>query len=655
MRILSIDLETRSPVDLSRASVYRYAESPDFEILLFGVSVDDGPVRVYDLASGEKLPEEILSALRNPAVEKWAYNCAFERVCLSFWLRKVQPALLPQSGEELPFLSPEGWRCSMILAACAGLPFGLEKVGEILGLEERKLKAGKDLIRFFCRPGGTDDLEKPVWHSPEEDPAGWELFKRYNARDVEVEMEIRRRLRFLPVPVFLWSEYALDQRINDRGIRVDLPLVRQAILLDQRSRVRLTERMKRLTGLENPNSVPQLKRFLASRGLTVDSLGKAEVRRLMDSVPENLREVLSLRSQLAKSSVRKYQAMEAGVSRDGRCRGLFQFYGAARTGRWAGRLIQLQNLPQNHLEDLEEARSLVREGKEDLLARRFPSVPEVLSDLIRTAFLPRDGEKFIVADFSAVEARALSWLAKERWRMEVFHDGRDIYCESASRMFHCVVEKHGPNSDLRPRGKVAELALGYGGGVGALRTMGAVEMGVPEEELSLLVERWRRANPNIVRFWWDVDAAARSAVREGVSRDVGCFRFEMRSGILFALLPSGRFLAYPKPRLGQNQFGGECVTFMGLDAQKRWTRLETYGPKLVENLTQALCRDLLAFVLKNLRDYRVVAHVHDEVILEVPRSVSVEEITELMSRTPPWAPGLELRADGSELEYYCKS
>ena len=418
MHILSLDLETRSPVDLSKASVYRYAESPDFDILLFGVSVDEGPVRVFDLASGERLPEEILSALMDPAVEKWAYNCAFERVCLSFWLRRFFPSLLPETGEDPPFLSPEGWRCSMILAACFGLPFGLEKVGEILGLEDRKLKEGKELVRFFCKPLGKDDAGAPVWPSPEAGPEKWKCFKRYNARDVEVEMEIRRRLRSLPVPEELWEEYALDQRINDRGIRVDLALVRQAIRLDELTRAGLMSRFRSLTGLENPNSVVQLKRFLASRGLAVGSLGKQDVQDLMEFVPEDLREVLSLRSQLAKSSVRKYHAMEAGANRDGRCRGLFQFYGAARTGRWAGRLIQLQNLPQNHMEDLEEARALVRNGDAEQLSLRYPSVPEVLSELIRTAFVPRDGEKFIVADFSAVEARALSCWRKSSgaWR-----------------------------------------------------------------------------------------------------------------------------------------------------------------------------------------------------------------------------------------------
>ena len=647
---LSIDLETRSSVDIVKSSIYRYAESDDFAILLFGVSVNHGPIRVYDLAQGDTVPAEILKALTDDTVEKWAYNSSFERVCLSVWLRRKHPELFSSYGDGL-YLDPSAWKCSLVLGIYNGLPLGLEKVGAVLGFEEQKLKEGKELIRFFCTPSRTSGR---AWNLPEHAPEKWELFKRYNERDVQVELQIQERLSKYPVPDFVWEEYHQDQMINDRGIRIDRELVKEAIRIDAITKADLTEKLKRLTGLDNPNSVVQLKQYLADHGVEVDSLGKKEAVELIKTVPDDIQEVLSLRLQIAKSSVKKYQAMETTVGNDDRCRGLFQFYGASRTGRWAGRLIQLQNLPQNHLEDLEQARDLVRQGDYEMLNLLYPSVPSVLSELIRTAFVPKPGCKFIVSDFSAVEARALSYLAGEQWRMDVFHNGRDIYCESAARMFHCVVEKHGQNSHLRQRGKIAELALGYGGSVGALTAMGAVTMGIPEEELKPLVDMWRKANPNIVRYWWDVDMAAKTAIRKQIPQSVGNVHFETRNGMLFVTLPSGRKLAYVKPRLEENQYGSESITYMGTDQQKRWSRIETYGPKLVENITQAICRDILAFAMKSLREYRIVAHVHDEVILEVPMETSLDSVCELMGRTPPWVPGLELRADGYECGFYQK-
>ena len=647
---LSIDLETRSSVDIVKSSVYRYAESDDFDILLFGVSVNHGPIMVYDLLQGDTVPAEILKALTDDTVEKWAYNSSFERVCLSVWLRRKHPEFFSSYGDG-QYLDPSAWKCSLVLGIYNGLPLGLEKVGAVLGFEEQKLKEGKELIRFFCTPSRTSGR---TWNLPEHAPEKWDLFKRYNERDVQVELQIQERLSKYPVPDFVWEEYHQDQMINDRGIRIDRELVKEAIRIDAITKADLTEKLKRLTRLDNPNSVVQLKQFLGNHGVEVDSLGKKEAVELIKIVPDDIKEILSLRLQIAKSSVKKYQAMETTVGNDDRCRGLFQFYGASRTGRWAGRLIQLQNLPQNHLEDLEQARELVRQGDYEMLNLLYPSVPGVLSELIRTAFVPKPGYKFIVSDFSAVEARALSYLAGEQWRMDVFHNGRDIYCESAARMFHCVVEKHGQNSHLRQRGKIAELALGYGGSVGALTAMGAVTMGIPEEELKPLVDMWRKANPNIVRYWWNVDTAAKTAIRKQIPQSVGNVLFEARSGMLFVTLPSGRKLAYVKPRLEENQYGSESITYMGTDQQKRWSRIETYGPKLVENITQAICRDILAYAMKSLREYRIVAHVHDEVILEVPMEISLDSVCELMGRTPPWVPGLELRADGYECSFYQK-
>ena len=641
MRTLSIDIESYSDVDLSKCGVYKYASSPAFEILLFGYAVDGGGVRVVDLACGEQIPDEIIFALSDASVTKWAFNAMFERVCLSNFL-----------GE---WLEPEGWHCTMVWAATLGLPLSLESAGAALGLEKQKLTEGKDLIRYFCVPcKPTKTNGGRIRNRPEHDPEKWERFKAYNLRDVETEMQIQKRLSNFPVPDAIWEEYHLDQEINDRGIGVDMELVSQAIAIDARSRERLTIAMRELTELKNPNSVQQMKQWLADHGLETDTLGKKAVAELVKTVPEPLREVLSLRQQLAKSSVKKYTAMENAVCADSRAHGMFQFYGANRTGRFSGRLIQLQNLPQNHIPDLVQARALVRSGNYEALSLLYEDIPDTLSQLIRTAFVPQDGRKFIVADFSAIEARVIAWFAGERWRLKVFEDGGDIYCASASQMFHVPVEKHGINGHLRQKGKIAELALGYGGSVGALKSMGALEMGLAEEELQPLVDAWRGSNPMITQFWWDVDRAVKDCIKQRVPTETHGLRFDYRSAMLFITLPSGRRLAYVKPRIGESQFGGESVTYMGVGSTKKWERLESYGPKFVENIVQGTARDILCYALRNLRNCAIVAHVHDEVIIEADRRMSVAAVCEQMGRTPPWAKGLKLRADGYECEFYQK-
>lgn len=641
MRTLSIDIESYSDVDLSKCGVYKYASSPAFEILLFGYAVDGGDVRVVDLACGEQIPEEIISGLSDTSVTKWAFNAMFERVCLSNFL-----------GE---WLEPEGWHCTMVWAATLGLPLSLETAGAALGLEKQKLTEGKDLIRYFCVPCKPTKANggRPR-NRPEHDPVKWERFKAYNLRDVETEMQIQKRLSNFPVPDAIWKEYHLDQEINDRGIGVDMELVRQAIAIDARSRERLTIAMRELTELENPNSVQQMKQWLADHGLETDTLGKKAVAELVKTAPEPLREVLSLRQQLAKSSVKKYTAMENAVCADSRAHGMFQFYGANRTGRFSGRLIQLQNLPQNHMGDLAEARALVLSGNYEALSMLYEDIPDTLSQLIRTAFVPQDGRKFIVADFSAIEARVIAWFAGERWRLKVFEDGGDIYCASASQMFHVPVEKHGINGHLRQKGKIAELALGYGGSVGALKSMGALEMGLAEEELQPLVDAWRGSNPMITQFWWDVDRAVKDCIRQRVPTETHGLRFDYRSAMLFINLPSGRRLAYVKPRIGENQFGGESVTYMGVSGAKKWERLESYGSKFVENIVQGTARDILCYAMQTLKNCSIVAHVHDEIIIEADRRMSVAAVCEQMGRTPPWAKGLKLRADGYECEFYQK-
>ena len=656
---MSIDLETRSSADILKSGVYRYAEDRDFDVLLFGVSVDDGPVRVYDLASGDVIPDDMLAALSDNNVMKWAYNASFERICLSVWLRRYYPqyfkSYCPDDDPASKYLDPVAWRCSMVLGYYNGLPGGLEKVGAVLGFEQQKLKEGKDLIRYFCCPcKPTKSNGGRTWNLPHHAPEKWQLFKQYNERDVLVEQQVQERLRKYAMPDFLWEEYALDQMINDRGIRIDRQMVAESIRIDELSKTNLIDRMKKMTGLDNPNSVIQMHDYLADNGLEMETLAKKEVAAAIKTAPEALAEVLSLRLQLAKSSVKKYQAMENSVCTDGRCHGMFQFLGAGRTGRWAGRLIQLQNLPQNHLPDLEDARELVKQGDYEMLNALYASVPSVLSELIRTSFIPRDGYKFIVADYSAIEARVLSHLAGEKWRAEVFRTGGDIYCASASQMFGVPVVKHGVNGHLRQKGKIAELALGYGGATGALRAMGALDMGLEEDELQPLVSMWREANPHIVQYWWDIDAAIKEAIQLRIPTKVGAVRFECTSGMLFIHLPSGRRLSYVKPRIEPNQYDGESITYFGPDANKKWGRIESYGPKFVENIVQAVSRDILAAAMKRLKEYRIVGHVHDEVIIEAPREASLLEICEIMGQTPDWLPGILLRADGYECAFYQK-
>ena len=770
MESLSIDLETRSSVDISKSGVYRYAEAEDFAILLFAYAVDGGTVEVIDIANGEQIPQEILDALTDESIIKWAFNANFERVCLSRYLSDLGIALdpfrdnHPLSKECARFLSPRSWRCTMVWSAYMGLPLSLATVGRVLRLEEQKMTEGKALIRYFSTP-------------PFHEPVGekWELFKSYNRRDVEVEMAIQQRLFKYPVPQSVWEEYVLDQEINDRGICLDMPFVENAVKIDAHTKEKLTDRLKTLTGLENPNSVAQMKEWLKDHGVETESLDKKSVTALLATVPAPLKEVLVLRQQLAKSSVKKYQAMRNAVCADRRARGMFQFYGANRTGRFAGRIVQLQNLPQNHFSDLKCARDLVRQGNYAALEMLYDSVPDVLSQLIRTAFIPKEGRKFIVADFSAIEARVLSWLAKEQWRMDVFEGNGDIYCATAGRMFHCNVVKHGENGYLRQKGKQAELACiaegqlvltneglvpiervrmehllwdgeswvshdgvifkgerevityegltatpdhlvwvegkaqpiqfgdaascgahlvqtgtairlgenhqrtarlydirnagkhhrftvsgklvhncGYGGSVGALKAFGALESGMKEEELKPLVDAWRAANPHIVDFWWAVDRAAKDCIKERSTKVTHGIRFIYQGGMMFIELPSGRGLAYVKPRIGENQFGGESITYMGLDLSKKWARIESYGPKLVENITQAISRDILCYAMQTLRTMDIVAHVHDELVIECDERVDLSAVCEQMTRTPPWAVGLLLRADGFECKFYQK-
>ena len=645
MQTLSIDLETYSDQPLAKTGVYRYVESPDFEILLFAYSVDGDPVQQIDLACGEKIPPAILAALEDDKVTKWAFNANFERICLSRFLGYP-------TGD---YLEPDSWKCSMVWAAYMGLPLSLEGAGAVLGLEKQKLAEGKDLIKYFCQPcAPTKSNGQRTRNLPEHAPDKWLAFKRYNIRDVETEMSIQARLLKYPVPDSVWEEYHLDQEINDRGVGLDMELVRQAIQMDGRSRSELTQAMKELTSLDNPNSVQQMKQWLADNGVETDTLGKKAVAELLKTAPPQLQKVLTLRQQLAKSSVKKYQAMETAVCADGRARGMFQFYGANRTGRWAGRIIQMQNLPQNHLDDLSEARGLVRAGGFDALEMLYEDVPDTLSQLIRTAFVPQENRKFIVADFSAIEARVIAWLAGEKWRQDVFAEGKDIYCASASQMFGVPVEKHGVNGHLRQKGKIAELALGYGGSVGALKAMGALEMGLSEDELPALVSAWRQANPKIVQFWWAVDRAVMEAVSRRTTTKTHGIIFSARNGMLFITLPSGRSLAYVKPKIGENRFGGDCITYEGVGGTKKWERIDSYGPKFVENIVQATSRDILCYAMKTLRCCSIVMHIHDEVVIEADRRMSLQAVCDQMGRTPPWANGLQLRADGYETDFYKK-
>ena len=660
---MSIDLETYSDIDISKCGAYKYAESENFEILLFGVSIDGSPVTVYDLACGDTIPDEILTALSDENVTKWAFNAAFERICLSNWLKKHRPEYFTgysiQEDPASQYIDPSSWKCSMIWSAYMGLPLSLEGVGAVLKLQDQKLKEGKDLIRYFCSPckptkangGRTRNL-------PEHDAEKWELFKKYNQRDVEVEMSIQKRLAKFPVPEQVWDEYHLDQEINDRGIMLDMTVVQNAIAFDEKSKSALMLQMQDLTGLDNPNSVVQMKEWLSDNGVEMESLGKKEVAGFVKSsdgnANGNITEALKLRLQLAKSSVKKYQAMQNAVCRDSRAHGMFQFYGANRSGRWAGRLIQLQNLPQNHMNDLAEARTIVRSGDYDTLQLLYDDIPDTLSQLIRTAFIARDGYKFIVSDFSAIEARVLAFLAGETWRSKVFAEGKDIYCASASQMFSVPVEKHGINGHLRQKGKIAELALGYGGSVGALKSMGALEMGLSEEELQPLVNSWRNSNPMITAFWWDIDRAVKTTITQRIQTEVRGIHFFYKSGMLFIKLPSGRLLSYVKPRIGENQFGGESVTYEGVGSTKKWERIESYGPKFVENIVQAVSRDILCNAMKTLRHCFIVGHVHDELIIECDPRMDLNAVCEQMGRSPDWMPDILLRADGYETQFYRK-
>ena len=645
MKSICLDLETFSSVDITKSGVYRYAESPDFEILLFACSVDGEPVQVYDLASGEKVPDEILEALTDENVIKHSFNASFERICLSRYLG------LPTGT----YLSPVGWHCDMVWAATLGLPQSLEGVGAVLGLEKQKLTEGKDLIRYFCKPcAPTQSNGGRTRNLPHHSPDKWDQFKRYNLRDVETEMEIQKRLSKFPVPDFIWEEYIIDQQINDRGVLVDMELVRQAIYMDARSREELITAMKEFTQLDNPNSVQQMKEWLAENGLMTESLDKKTIAELMKSAPPELCRVLSLRQQLAKSAVKKYQAMQNAVCADNRARGLFRFYGANRTGRFSSKIVQLQNLARNSMSDLDEARALVRSGDYESVSMLYEDVPDTLSQLVRTAFIPPQGKLFYVADFSAIEARVIAWLAREKWRSDVFRKGGDIYCASASQMFKVPVEKHGVNGHLRQKGKIAELALGYGGGVGALTAMGALEMGLKEEELQPLVTAWRNSNPNIVKFWWTVDNAVIKAISERITTETHGLEFTCRSGMLFITLPSGRKLVYVKPRIGVNHFGGESVTYEGIGATKKWERIESYGPKFVENIVQAIARDILCYAIQTLKNCSIVMHIHDEVVIEANPQTSLEAVCEQMGRTPSWAEGLILQAAGYVTEFYKK-
>lgn len=657
INMITIDIETRSDKDISKCGVYAYTDTPYFDILLFAYSIDGQPVQVVDTANGEEIPENVLAALADENVVKRAFNCNFERVCLSKYLRENYPQYFQSYSIDEDtvgdFLNPESWHCSMIHARTLGLLLSLAEVGKVLGIEQQKMTEGKALIKFFCVPYDTID-GVPQFHSPTDYPDKWEIFKAYNKRDVEAELEIDRRLSRFPVPDFLWKEFYLDQEINDRGILVDMQLADKAICLDAEAKEELTAEMKRLTGVENPNSVYQLLDWLETQGYKSDSLGKTQVQELIKTAKEPVKSVLQMRLQLSKSSVKKYTAMKNTACSDNRARGMFSFYGASRTGRWAGRNVQLQNLPQNHLPDLSEARELVKYGSFEDIQMLYDDVPDTLSQLIRTAFIPRQGMKFIVADFSAIEARVIAWLAGEEWRMKAFANGEDIYCASASKMFGVPVVKHGENGHLRQKGKISELACGFGGSVGAMKAMGADSLGLSDTELKQIVTDWREASPHITEFWWAVDRAVKKAVKEKTATKTHGLLFSYEAGFLFIRLPSGRRLAYAKPYIGKNKFGDESVTYMGINAQKKWDRLESYGPKFVENCVQGIARDLLMYSMQTLSQYFIVGHIHDEMIIECPKDTKLDEICQQMARTPDWAKGLLLRADGYECSFYKK-
>ena len=645
MKTINIDIETFSSINISKSGAYKYVESEDFEVLLFAYSIDGGKTEIVDIVNGEELSEEIIQALLDDNIIKWAFNAQFERICLSRFLK------LPKGT----YLNPKSWRCTMIWSAYMGLPFSLEGVGKVLGLEKQKLIEGKDLIKYFCVPcTPTKSNGFRNRNFPYHDKIKWEAFKTYNIRDVDTEKEIQCKLMKFLVPDFIWKEYNLDQEINDRGIRVDLDFVNRVIALDDKVRTKLMSELKILTELENPNSVVQLKCWLSGQGVETESLDKKSVKELVKVTKGEVSKALALRMQLSKSSIKKYQAMKDVACEDNRCRGMFQFLGANRTGRFSGRNVQLQNLPRNIMKELFEVRSIIKNRDEDILELLYDNVPDILSQLIRTAFVPKENMKFYVADFSSIEARVIAWLAGETWREELFKKGGDIYCMSASQMFGVPVVKHGVNGDLRQKGKIAELACGYGGSVGALTAMGALDMGLKEDELKPLVLSWREANQNIVALWWAVDKAIKDAiVMKSLTRTHG-IEFECRSGLLRITLPSGRKLTYIKPKIEINKFGGESVTYEGVGVAKKWERIESYGPKFVENIVQAISRDILMFSLQNLSVYNIVAHVHDEIIIEAPENTKLEDICETMSRVPYWAKGLILTADGYTCDFYMK-
>ena len=642
MKKLSIDLETYSSVDLGKSGVYKYAESEDFEILLFAYSIDDGEVKVIDLANGEIIPEEILSALSDENVEKWAFNANFERVCLSRFL-----------GEKL---KPQGWHCTMIWSAYLGLPLSLEKVGEVLKLDKQKMNEGKALIRYFsipCKPTKTNGMR--TRNLPHHDLEKWSTFKEYNKRDVETEMEIKKKLSAFPMPQSEWENYWVDQNINDRGILIDEVLVDSAIKFDEILRDENMDRAIELTGLENPNSPLQLKEWLNRKGLEIDSLAKKDVESALKNAEGDIKEVLELRQELSKSSVRKYDAMKNVKGKDNRARGLIQFYGANRTGRYSGRLIQVQNLRRNNLKDLDLARSLVKNRDYVTMEILYESPSDILSQLIRTAFIAKEGTRFIISDFSAIEARVLAWLAEEKWVLDAFKNGEDIYCRTASRMFGVPVEKHGVNGHLRQKGKIATLACGYQGALGALKAMGGIEMGLSEDELQSIADSWREANPNIVSLWWDIDSVVKRVVKTRSKEEYKNLVISYEKGILFIQLPSKRRLAYPKAKIGMNRFGGESVVYEGIVVGNKWDKIESYGGKFVENIVQAIARDILAEAMIRLEEkgFNIVMHIHDEVVIESDSS-SIEEVNQIMSVVPEWADGLILDADGFESEFYKK-
>lgn len=649
MKELFIDLETYSDVDLSKSGVYRYAQSSNFEILLFSYSVDKGPVQEINIKENEQIPIDVLNALTDNSVKKYAYNAAFERICLSKYL-----------GYPIGmYLSPNSWYCDMVHAATLGLPLSLENVGIVLGIEKQKLTIGKSLIKYFCIPcTPTKANGYRTRNLPHHDRDKWNEFIKYNKRDVETEMEIHNRLAKFPVLEQEWDNYHLDQRINDYGIMIDIDFVNHAIRCDEENQENNIEKVKLITGVNNPNSPKQLKEWLIEQGMTeIDSLSKADVTRLLKDATGNVEEILKLRQDIAKSSVKKYIAMQNVVCKDDRCRGLIQFYGANRTGRYAGRLIQMQNLPQNHLEPLSEARELIRMENLDGTLAKFGAISTVLSELIRTAFIPKKGYRFIVSDFSAIEARVLAWLAKEEWRLELFRNGGDIYCMSASKMFGVPVEKNGINKELRQKGKIAELACGYGGSIGALKAFGAVALGIKETEFKGIIDKWREANPNIIKLWWEVDKTAKNVITNKSTLMCYGLKFSYEKGIMFIELPSKRRLAYCKPRIGMNALGLKCITYEGIGTGKRWERIESYGPKLVENIVQGIARDILAEAMMRLykNGYKITMHIHDEVVLEVEENVStVEEVCRIMKISPTWAKDLPLNADGYECKFYKK-